>query len=570
MVEPKKHIQNIVPYPIEADIDWDLKLDFNENLIGPSPKVLRAIRNVDPKKIKFYPAYENLITAIAKYNNVNIKNIIPVNGTDEGYRYIFDAYCSLGDNVLSITPAFSMPKIYAQIANCNYKEIPYKEKWIFPIEEFLEEITPSTKLVIVTSPNSPTGELISDENLERIIEKAQNSLVIIDETYANYANKTYVKYPERYNNVLVLKSMSKDFATAGLRLGYLISTEEIINNIKRIASPYSVNAMAALAGTVALSDTGHVEKVKKEIEKSKKYLCEELTQFAKTIYPSKTNFLCVDFGKRANYIYKKLLRNKIKVKQLSGIAENCFRITIPPYQDAKKLIKVLAEKKPLIVFDMDGVLIDASNSYRIAIQMTFKHFSGKEVSLEKIQEYKNLGGYNNDWILTEKLLQDEKVKVKYEDIVQKFNEFYFGKDGDGLISNEKWLVTRDELEKLSKKYDLAIFTGRQRKEALFALRNMGVEELFEPIITMDDVAEDEQKPHPRGLEIIKKIVVPKQCWYLGDTRDDMKAGTAANVNSIGILPPQDKSKELENLLQNDGAMVVLNSVTQLANYLEKK
>ena len=139
-----------------------------------------------------------------------------MNGTDEGYRYIFDAYCSYGDNILTVTPAFSMPKIYAEIAHCNYKEVPYTEKWKFPIDAFLEEISADTKMVIVTSPNSPTGDLISDEHLKLIIEKASDSLVVIDETYATYANKTYVHYPEQYKNVLVLKSMSKDFATAGL------------------------------------------------------------------------------------------------------------------------------------------------------------------------------------------------------------------------------------------------------------------------------------------------------------------------------------------------------------------
>ncbi|MCR4881509.1 MAG: aminotransferase class I/II-fold pyridoxal phosphate-dependent enzyme [bacterium] len=568
MPEAKKHLQNIIPYPVDEEFDWDLKLDFNENLIGPSPRVVRAIRNIKPEKIKFYPFYEKLIAAIAKYNKVKTENVIPVNGTDEGYRYIFDAYCGLGDNVLTVTPAFSMPKIYAAIANCNYKEVPYQTKWEFPIEEFLGEITPSVKLVIVTSPNSPTGELISDENLVRIIEKANNSLVVIDETYANYANKTYIEYSEKYDNVLILKSMSKDFATAGLRLGYLIGNREIIDNIRRIASPYSVNSVAAIAGVAALEDVRHVEWVKKEIAKSKKYLTEELAPIAQEVYPSETNFLCVDFGDRADYIYKKLLKNKIKTKILSGLAKNCFRLTIPPLRDAKKLMKVLKTKKPLLVFDMDGVLVDASASYRIAIQETYMFFSKKQVSLSEIQQWKNKGGYNNDWILTQKLLEEAKIKVKYEDIVKKFNEFYFGNDGDGLISNEKWLISKEDLQELSKKYDLAIFTGRQKKEAIFALKNAGVEDLFAPVITMDEVGED-QKPSPKGLEMIKAIVRPKKMYYLGDTRDDVKAGLAAEVPTIGVLPPQDKSEELKNLLKNDGAIGILDSVKNVEKFLEK-
>jgi len=569
MVEAKKHIKDIIPYPVEKEIDWDLKLDFNENLIGPSPKVLRAIKNLKPEKIKFYPFYEKLLKAISKYNNVPEEKIIAVNGTDEGYRYIFDAYCGFGDNVLTVTPAFAMPKIYAATANCNYIEIPYQKRWEFPIDEFLEKINSSIKLVIITSPNSPTGELISDENLQKIIEKATNSLVVIDETYATYANKTYIDYTKKYNNVLVLKSMSKDFATAGLRLGYLISNQEIISNIYRIASPYSVNAIAALAGEVALSDTRHIEKVKKEIEKSKQYLIKELKPFVKEIYPSATNFLCVDFGDKARYIYRKLIKNKIKTKLLSGVAENCFRLTIPPLKDAKKLISVLKKQRDLIVFDMDGVLINASKSYRVAIQETFKFFSKKEVSLEAVQALKNQGGYNNDWLLTHKLLEDENVKVKYEQVIQKFNEFYFGKNFDGLISNEEWLISKAELEKLAEKYDLAIFTGREEPEARHALRLQDVEDLFEYIMTSDKLKENEQKPSPRGLEIIKNIINPRKCYYLGDTRDDMQAGAGANVQTIGVLPPQDKSEELKNILLSDKAITVLYSVKELLNFLEK-
>ncbi len=569
MVEAKKHLSDIIPYPTEKEIEWDLKLDFNENLIGPSPKVIRAIKHLNPSKIKFYPYYEKLVQAIANYNNTETENVIPVNGTDEGYRYIFDAYCSFGDNVLNVTPSFSMPKIYASIANCNYMEVPYQKRWVFPIDEYLEKITNSTKLVIVTTPNSPTGELISDENLEKIINKAQNSLVIIDETYANYANKTYIDYAKKYNNVLILKSMSKDFATAGLRLGYLISTKEVISNIKKIVSPYSVNSVAAIAGEVALGDTRHVEKVKKEIEKSKKYLTEELKPFAKEVFPSSTNFLCVDFGENAEYIYKKLLRNGIKVKLLSGLANNCFRLTIPPLKDAKKIIKVLKQKKNLIVFDMDGVLVDASKSYRIAIQETYKYFTKKEVSLDKIQEFKNQGGYNNDWILTKKLIDDEKIKVAYADVVSKFNEFYFGENNNGLVKNEQWLISKNDLEKLAKKYDLAIFTGRQLCEAMIALKRHDVENLFAPIITMDDLADDEQKPSPKGLEIIKRIINPEKCYYLGDTRDDIKAGLGANITALGVLPPQDKSETLKKLLKEEGASEVLSSVNDLFNYLEK-
>ena len=198
-----------------------------------------------------------------------------------------------------------------------------------------------------------------------------------------------------------------------------------------------------------------------------------------------------------------------------------------------------------------------------------KFFSKKEVSLESVQALKNQGGYNNDWLLTHKLLEDENVKVKYEQVIQKFNEFYFGKNFDGLISNEEWLISKEELEKLAEKYDLAIFTGREQPEARHALRLQNVEDLFEYIMTSDKLKENEQKPSPKGLEIIKEIINPKKCYYLGDTRDDMQAGAGANVKTIGVLPPQDKSEELKNILLSDKAITVLSSVKDLLKFLEK-
>ena len=167
------------------------------------------------------------------------------------------------------------------------------------------------------------------------------------------------------------------------------------------------------------------------------------------------------------------------------------------------------------------------------------------------------------------LLQDENVKVKYKDVVKKFNEFYFGNNFDGLVTNEEWLISKKELEELAEKYDLAIFTGRFDEEAMYALRKQEVEDLFDVIMTSDKLKDDEQKPSPKGLEIIKEIINPKKCYYLGDTRDDMFAGKSAKVNTIGVLPPQDKSEELKNILLKDNAIAVLSSVKELLKFLEK-
>jgi len=569
MVEPKKQLKNARGYEIPFEINCSMKLDFNENLIGPSPKVLDAIKKISLEQIKFYPTYLNLLEALGKYNDVSLDMILPTNGADEALNYVVSAFVDDDEHILSVTPSFEMTKIYARANSVEFKEIPYIEKWIYPIEEILSAIDDKTKIILVTTPNSPTGELISDENLQRIIDNARNALVLIDETYGTYANKTYVEVAQKYSNVAVIKSLSKDFAIAGLRLGYVISHSQNISYLRAIASPFNVNSIAAIAGIEALADTKHLELVKREVQKSKKFLTEALADVA-TVYPSETNFLCVDFGEKAEAVFERLLLNGIKTKLFkAGILKNHFRLTIPPLSQAKKLVDVINVKN-LLVFDMDGVLIDVGNSYRLAIKKTFEYFSGQELAMERIQEAKNQGGLNNDWDLTEYLLEQSGILLEKNLIVDKFQEFYFGQTGEGFIQNEELLICKNILKNLAKNHQLAVFTGRPRQEALFTLEFFGIRNLFSEVVSMDDLDADLQKPNPYGLFCLMSKLKPRQTFYFGDTIDDMQAAVGAKVHGVGILAPKDKKGALKKLLKTNGAMVVLNNVNDIVKLRELK
>ncbi len=567
MVEPKKQLKNARGYEPTLDEKYFLKLDFNENLIGPSPKVLDAIKKITKTDICFYPSYQKLIEAIAFDRNVPMESVLPTNGADEALNYIVNTFVESDENIVTASPYFLMNRIYARIPDAEFREVEYKEKWVYPIEDVLAAIDDKTKLVIVTSPNSPTGEVISDDDLMRIIQNSKNALVMIDETYGTYANKSYAHLTQKISNVAVVKSMSKDFALAGLRLGYIISAKKNIDYIRVIASPCNVNAIAALAGIAALSDKKHLEHVKSEIQKSKEYLVNELSEFA-TVYPSSTNFLCVDFGEKATAVNERLLLHGIKTKIFNdGILKNHFRLTIPPLESAKKLVEVIKVKN-LVVFDMDGVLVDVENSYRLAIKKTYEHFSGQELLTEKIQEAKNLGGLNNDWDLTEYLLEQSGILIEKNLIIEKFQEFYFGQNGEGFIQNEELLICKNVLKNLAKNHQLAVFTGRPKKEALFTLEFFGIKKFFSEIISMDDLDNDLQKPNPYGLFMLMSKLKPKNVFYFGDTIDDMQAAASAKVQGIGVLTKQNKSGEFKKLLKTNGAMVVLNNVNDVVKLRE--
>lgn len=563
-MKAKKTIQELTAYPTPLfDEEGYLKLDSNESDFGPSPKVIKALQSVEKSDIQYYPYYGKLLQKLADFHGVNLENIILTAGADEALSAILGTFLEYGQTVLTVKPSFVMPKIYSKINGLKYNEIAYSEKWKFPIDEFIKNID-NADLIHLTTPNSPTGEVIDRSTIEEIVKKAGDKAVLIDETYANYAEMTNLDLVKERENIFIARSFSKDFALAGLRLGYVISAPENIKELRKYLSPYNVSNLTVKAGIAAIEDIQYFKNVRVEMEKSKKVLTEGLEKLGATIYPSKTNFICVDFGKKAEFIYKKLIDSKIKVKYFdqTPMLENCFRIAVPKLENTQKVLDAL-KIKPTIAFDMDGVLIDASQSYRVAVQNTFEHFSGKKVSAGELSEAKKLGGLNNDWDLTEFLLKKHGFEINKDEIIDVFQSHYAI-----LADIEEPLVNCDFFEELAKNFNLAVFTGRVKEEALFTLDKHGFTKYFYPIITLKEVGLERQKPDCLGIKLIIEKIISDKIYYLGDTVDDMECAMTANVNGIGVLPPQDKSENLKNLLKSKNAMVVLNQAKDLVKFIE--
>lgn len=220
-----------------------------------------------------------------------------------------------------------------------------------------------------------------------------------------------------------------------------------------------------------------------------------------------------------------------------------------------------------LIFDMDGVLVDVSQSYRLAIKETAGFFSKKEITFERIQEIKNKGGHNNDWDLTEGILLSMGLKINKNLIISKFQELYLGRHFDGYIKNERWLLDREILRKLYNKNDLAIVTGRPKDEAEYTLKMAKVRELFKEVITMQDIPRYKQKPDPYGLKIALKKLNKTEAFYFGDTIDDMRMASEAGIKAIGVLPPGVNGK-LKTLLIKNGAEAVLDNINKIEEVLK--
>jgi HAD superfamily hydrolase (TIGR01548 family) len=216
----------------------------------------------------------------------------------------------------------------------------------------------------------------------------------------------------------------------------------------------------------------------------------------------------------------------------------------------------------MIVFDMDGVLTEVSESYREAIVQTVERFTGQTITRDLIQQYKNQGGWNNDWALSQKIAGDLGVAVDYHRVVDYFNEIFIGEDGDGLIRREGWFPEPRLLDRLRARHALAIFTGRLRYEADISLRRFSSGIQFDPIICAEDV--ENGKPAPDGLVKIRTRFPAAKLWYVGDTVDDARSARAAGVPFIGIAAAKHSRRDdLIRLFQEENAAAILENINEI-------
>ena len=197
MINEKQTLKDVKPYatPKYAKL-WDLKLDSNENPYGASKEVLWALKELTNAQISRYPHYGELIDKVAQRFRVSQDEVLLTNGADEALSAAINTYISENDRVLSVTPSFSMPKIYTKIAGAHYIEIPYSDKWTYPAEAVISTIDDSVKAVIITTPNNPTADIVPENVIKEIVQKCRNIPVIIDETYANFSGVTNIRLVE--------------------------------------------------------------------------------------------------------------------------------------------------------------------------------------------------------------------------------------------------------------------------------------------------------------------------------------------------------------------------------------
>ena len=227
-------------------------------------------------------------------------------------------------------------------------------------------------------------------------------------------------------------------------------------------------------------------------------------------------------------------------------------------------------KKPrpsLIIFDVDGVLVGTRESYMRTVLETVRHFTGKRVTLAQLHQWKNKPGFNDDWKLSHAWVNSLGGNHEYAEVKRKFIEFYWGENGSGNASREKWLLPKANLRRLAKMAELAIFTGRDKWELDYTLDRQKMREFFRRIINVHDV--QAPKPSPEGLLKILDGRDPSIALYVGDNVDDAMAARSAGMPFVGVLPRRSEERRHRGTqLTHLGALAILGRVTELERWLK--
>lgn len=343
-ISPRKAVLNMAPYsPPSAGRAGKLRLDFNENTVGCSPRVIEFLTSrLCEQQLSIYPEYTRVKPALAAFFKVSPDELLLTNGTDEAIQVLVNTYVDDDDEVIIPRPSYAMYRFYAEVAGARIREIDYVPGTLaFPITKLLDAITPATRAILISNPNNPTGTAIDISAIEQILERAPQGAVLIDEAYYEFCGVTALPLIEKYPNLFVSRTFSKVYGMAAMRIGCLFSQAANVQFLHKAQSPYSVNMLAALAAEAAVQDTEFVANYVAEALAARAMLQKGLDKLGVKYAPSSANFILGYFGSRAIEARDALRDKAILVRDRSYEIPGGVRITAGTREQAQAVLDEL-------------------------------------------------------------------------------------------------------------------------------------------------------------------------------------------------------------------------------------
>ncbi len=562
VVQPNPVVEGLFPYVIERPgVDPDLILDFNESLAPPP-----ALAGVD--RINRYPDYREIEAAIADHVGVSAERVLVTNGADDALERTVRSVLCRGRRAVLTTPSYSMIRRFAVLAEANLAEVPWWRDE-YPVDEVCRLAGDDAGLVAMVSPSNPTGAVASRQALEELLERLPRSLVLVDQAYVDFTDQELdlAAVALEYPNAVVVRTFSKAWGCAGLRVGCAIADPRVIDWLRRAGLPFPVSTPSVQAVLRALADGPDRARVQ-AIRAQREALTGFLRERDIDTLPSEASFVFANF-KNAESVWRGLGALGISVRAFPGKPdlEGWLRITLPgDGENFERLTRGLNTilKPEALLFDMDGVLADVSQSYRQAIVETAAEW-GVELGFEDIRKAKEEGNANNDWELTRRLLSDRGVAADLERVTERFEAIYQGSDGEpGLRRFETLRIDREVLTRLCARLPLGIVTGRPRADATRFLHEQAIADLFSVVVCMEDAP---SKPDPAPVAFALRRLGVSTAWMVGDTPDDLRAAREAGVLPIGVGAVSDDRNRATEVLAAAGAALVLEEPSDIEELL---
>lgn len=324
-----------------------IKLNTNENPYPPSPKVIEAIQNeLHTTNLRLYPSptMDELRTTIGAYYGLDKANVFVGNGSDEVLAFAFMGLFDPGKPIRFPQITYSFYPVYAKVFNIDYEEVPLNDDFTLDVERFFESVGG----VIFPNPNAPTSIYLPLHEIERILAHNKDRVVIVDEAYVDFAEASAATLINKYDNLLVVQTMSKSRALAGLRVGFALGNNELIKGLIRMKdsfNSYPVDRLALVGAKAAIEDETYFREITKKIIQTRTWVTEELQSLGFKVLPSQTNFVFTTHETYpAERLYEALRQRNILIRYFkTKPIENYVRITIGTDEEMKQLIRAIEE-----------------------------------------------------------------------------------------------------------------------------------------------------------------------------------------------------------------------------------
>lgn len=348
MLSPREAVRTLPSYhPPLAGRDG-LRFDFNENTIGCSPRVLERLQRLGGEELARYPERKPVEKKVAEFLGVSASELLLTNGVDEGIHLLCETYLEPGDEALIAVPTYSMYRIYMMAAGAQVVSVPAGADFSFPAEEMRRSITSRTRLIAIANPNNPTGAIAPRERLPEICRAAPDAAVLVDEAYFEFCGQTLVAMWRECPNLFVARTFSKVYGMAGLRVGALVGDADQMRAIRRVSSPYNVNAVALACLPEAISDQEYIQQYVADVLESRTRLESALEAGGIQFWPSRANFVLLRVGSTRDdsaAFVESMRQRGILVRDRSSDhgCEGCVRITVGPREHTDRLLVALRE-----------------------------------------------------------------------------------------------------------------------------------------------------------------------------------------------------------------------------------